>query len=147
MENQEAYQKSRQYKRIESYYNVTSRNNIYSVIMVDIIMVVLPLLAIIYLLDLCKINRGNTDSIYYIYGVMSLFFSTILVNFLSHCVSIKAHRLEISWAEDEMGELNGIEENKNEHSDFWSRSISVLNYISYAIFLISIIAFFILIYI
>lgn len=141
MEKEKPIQIGRRYKRIEQYYTICSRNSLYSTIMMDLIMVVLPLLGIMYLIDLLKSNPGNI----YISFVIVLSVMTILVNFVAHCFSIYVHRKEISWAENEMEKLNGvIKENECEHAREFVGLIEVLIYVSYGLFILSFLSFFVI---
>ena len=142
MENQEAYQKSRSYKRTESYYNANSKSNFYSTIMLDIIMLILSLLAIIYLV--LFFDSGQiTPNLFSM--LVFMFAGTILISFASHIVAIKASWMEMHWAEEEMGERNGLGENKSNGSGYWNKMITIFNYCSWFMFILSFITFFLVI--
>ena len=136
---QETYQKSRSYKRSESYYNANSKSNFYSTVMLDIIMLALSLLAIMYLLLFIDSSQITTD---WFRILLSMFSGTILISFVSHIVAIKASWMEMHWAEDEMGELNGLGKNENSGCGYWGKAITIFNYCSWIMFVTSFIAFF-----
>lgn len=132
MKNKDRIKKNRRYERISKYYDTNTMQGMYSVIMVDLIMVILPVLGIVYAI--------NSDTIQYV--LFAVCIATILLNFVAHCVSIKAHHVQVSWSEEAMGNLNGAgKENKHEDAGIWDKLLTLFNYLSYIFFIGSLIAF------
>lgn len=138
MKNEERY-----YKRVESYYNTARTNCLYSVKMIDLIIVILPVLGIMYAVDLCHLHP---DSLVLIYVSILMFMSTIGCNFIAHCCSVKCHHGEGDWAETKISKLNGDDEKDEVKStEGWNTCISVFNYISFGFFAVSFVLFFMLV--
>ena len=118
----------RKYKRLESFYNVSRMNGVYSVTMIDIVLVALPVLVIIH--DVGTLGSYN-DRMTYISILLSMF--TIGFNFISHLFAIISHNIDNAWAEEEMNVLNGtVKVNSIGDSDTYNRiglGFSCLSYI------------------
>ena len=138
MKNEKRY-----YKRVESYYNVTSRNTFYSEIMKDLMLIILPVLGIAYAVSL---REPHPDDLVLIYLSILMCMSTIGLNFLAQCCSAKCNSDESGWAEEEMTRLNDEKEEKSEESkEGWGIAVRVFNYMSYAFLAVSFVLFYMLV--
>ena len=130
--------KERRYKRLENFYDVSRVNEVYSVIMVDIILVVLPVLAIVHSMGLLG---SENDRGAYVSVLLAMF--TIGCNFVAHLLASESGSIDSRWAEREMGVLNDTEKtNDAKESTTIDTACLVFKGMSYILFLASSIAFY-----
>ena len=130
--------KERRYQRLESFYNVSRINEVYSVIMIDIVLVVLPVLSIIHSIGFLG---SGIDKVVYISILLAMF--TIGCNFVAHLLAIEASSTDSRWAEKEMGVMNDTEKTNDSRESTTINKIGLIfKNASYILLLASSVLFF-----
>lgn len=103
------------YRRIENFYDVSSRNAFYSMQRIDLIIIALSTGGIIVLLNFYKFNLENCiENNPLLLWSMALFMITIGCNLVGQWLAYKIHIIGTEWAESQMDYLNEDEEVKDQ---------------------------------